>query len=236
MSAANRGAKRIEADNYPTPSWATRRILDALRGRLGTLKFWEPCVGEGAIAKVISEMFPGAMVIGSDVRETSWASGGAMWDATKPIEYISDGRPGFDLLITNPPFNVAHEIIQAQRNAAPLCCYLLRASFLEGERTEAYRDDMPDEYRLPERPNFVASMKCKTRLPDGRRIDGCGWRETVAIDAPRFVECPECGSKELQCSTTDASAYSWFVWGTTRRSVGETRILPSTPLAERQRA
>lgn len=240
MSAAGRGGARVESDNYPTPPWCTRRILEALHPEHGDpWRIVEPCAGEGAIARVLVAAYPRAIVVGGDIRDVFETPGcvSYCWDATKPFGLLGGAAPvlrALDLLITNPPFNLAHEIIQAQRDTARLCVYLLRSSFIAGERAEAYRHDMPDEYRLPERPEFIASLKCKKRLTDGRRIDGCGWAEKVAIGLPRFVECPACGSTEIQCSTTDATPYSWFVWSRERKSVGTCRILPTTPISERR--
>lgn len=241
MSAAGRGGARIEHDNYPTPAWATRRILEALKPKLPPLlNVIEPCAGEGAIAIVAGAMLPDAIVFCSDIRPKCCDF---MRDATKPIAaYLHEGeahalrgRP-FDLLITNPPFNLAHEIIQAQRETALVQAYLLRASFLEGERAEHYRGDMPDEYRLPERPNFIESVRCKHRK-GGKLVDGCGWSAKVPIGTPRRWACPDCGSKTLQRSTSDASAYSWFVWHAgVRKQAGSVVILPRTPLEERRAA
>lgn len=242
MSSAGRGGPRVAADNYPTPAWCTRRILEALELRDFTYRasgpiVIEPCAGDGAIANVMEGWaLPGGSpeepivfprVYRYDIRNIL---GVTPFDATQRMELAQP----FDLLITNPPFNLAHEIIQAQRDTARLCVYLLRSSFIAGERAEAYRHDMPDEYRLPERPEFVRSMKCKTRLPDGRRIDGCGWSEKIPMCEAPFAACPCCGSTELQSSTTDSTPYSWFVWGHERRSWGRSIILPSTPLEERK--
>ena len=228
MSAAGRGGPRIEVDNYPTPPWCTRRILEVLP-YFGS---WiEPCAGEGAIADVVRGANPIARYQTCDIRKIGEQY---VADATKPMRVLVSP---FDLLITNPPFNVAHEIIQAQRDTARLCVYLLRSSFIAGERAEAYRDDMPAEYRLPERPEFVASLKCKGEPAhlghDGIEVLACGWSVKLPIHEERPHSCPRCGGR-VQVSTTDSTPYSWFVWDTQRRSVGSCVVLPSTPLAERK--
>jgi hypothetical protein len=238
MSAAGRGGPRIASDNYPTPAWATRRILEAIElyhYSVSGPRVLEPCAGEGAIVRVVKELIPNAHVVGGDVRDVFDLPGcvSYTWDATQPL-----GLAGpFDLLITNPPFAVAHEIIQAQRDTARLMVMLLRSSFIAGERAEAYRNDMPDEYRLPERPEFIASGRCKGEggyYEDGSpRSQSCGWSEKIPLDQPRYTRCPTClGS--VAYSTTDSTPYSWFVWTPQRRSVGHSIILPSTPLEERK--
>lgn len=244
MSAAGRGASRIANDNYPTPSWATRRILEALRDdlsyRLAEPRILEPCAGEGAIVRVVQrfwETMPGSdpVIVATDIR--AGLPGVIEADATMTLR---DHRLfPFDLLITNPPFDVAHEIIQAQREAARVQVYLLRSSFLEGDRVEAYRDDMPDIYLMPERPNFIASEKCIGRPVTKKNlieILACDWAQKVSINIPKTRACPRCNGRVLR-STSDASSYAWFVWRAgIRKRTGSTIILPSTPLAERKAA
>jgi len=98
----------------------------------------------------------------------------------------------------------------------------------------SYRDNMPDEYKLPQRPEFVASERCKgTQVTDKQWSAGCGWHHKTPMSEPPMRECPKC-SGEVQRSTTDASEYSWFVWTPERgRKFGRTCVLPDTPLAER---
>lgn len=237
MSAAHRGGERIAADNYPTPPWCTRRILEALwPDGLGGLHIVEPCAGEGAIVRVALEK--GATgIVGGDIREMVWPwldnlAHGATWDATQPI------AERFDLLITNPPFSLAAEIITAQRDTARVSAYLLRSSFkLEGElsdkRPYSFRADMPDVYQLPERPSFVASDRCVDGERNGMQWIACGWAEKVPLGTPKPDACPVC-TGIVRRSTSDASEYAWFVWGPQRRSEGRLILLPSTPLAERK--
>jgi hypothetical protein len=194
-------------------------------------------MGEGAIVSAVLSYDPSALIYGADVRgiDTALPSAFKQADATKRESF--DEWPTMDLLITNPPFAVAHEIIQAQRDTARLMVMLLRSSFIAGERAEAYRNDMPDEYRLPERPEFIASGRCKGEggyYEDGSpRSQSCGWSEKIPLDQPRYTRCPTClGS--VAYSTTDSTPYSWFVWTPQRRSVGRSIILPSTPLEERK--
>lgn len=236
MSAAGRGGPRIAADNYPTPAWATRRILEALFSMNAPHEIprtvLEPCAGALAIVREVEAFDPRAKVDRWDIRDIP---GVTQWDATFPRAHSLPGAwqpTPYDLLITNPPFGLAHEIIQAQRDTARLCVYLLRSSFIAGERAEAYRHDMPDEYRLPERPEFIQSLKCKGSNAMATS-GGCGWSEKIPMGEAAFTECPQCGGR-VQRSTTDSTPYSWFVWTPARRSIGRSIILPSTSLEERK--
>jgi hypothetical protein len=235
MSATSRGSERIEADNYPTPRWATARALDALTRHyyldLAFASILEPCVGEGAIVRELRSRGARGRIVGLDIRPDAIpyaaASGANQVVVMRAQDYAVLG-PRFDLAITNPPYNEAEEIIKMMRPSARYVATLLRSAF----KLNGFREDMPDELKLPQRPNFVAAYRCKVKKPDGGRVDGCGWETKVPL-AVRFKQCPDCGSLELQRSTSDSSEYSWFVWHGEPKPYGITRLLPDTPLEER---
>ncbi len=233
VSSKGRGAPVADAEFYPTPAWCTRRILEALPFVAKRRAVWlEPCAGDGAIVRVVQEMTPiGGYINGGDIRNLpscvphSWTVGGfETYESTQ------------DVVITNPPFSLAPELI---RHFLPRCDWLillLRASFRLGE----WRHNMPDEYKLPQRPEFLASEKCKGTGP--YRVDGlaypsspgCGWSQKVPLTVDPTRVCPVCGGN-VQRSTSDSSEYSWFVWTPERnRSAGLTRVLPDTSLEERR--
>lgn len=233
MSSKGRGAPVADSEFYPTPAWCTRRILEALPYVTNSNSVWlEPCCGDGAIVKVVNELSPDSFVDAGDIRTDGlWAG------ARRGIGFKEWDIYGRDVVITNPPFSLAPELI---RHFLPRCDWLillLRASFRLGE----WRHNMPDEYKLPQRPEFLASEKCVgegspvvngTRAKKGER--GCGWARKVALDVPRSERCPACCGI-VQRSTSDSSEYSWFVWTPERdRSAGLTRVLPDTPLEERK--
>jgi hypothetical protein len=227
MSSKGRGAPVTEAEFYPTPAWCTRRILEALTPLVIRRATWlEPCAGDGAIVKQILEICPDAYVDGGDLRSlpscvpNCWTVGGFETHTAK-----------HDAVITNPPFSLAPEIV---KHFLPRCDWLillLRSSFklVNGkpgtpERFDM-RDNMPDEYKLPQRPSFLASEKCEDKA--------CGCARKVALTEPRWEHCPGCGG-EVSRSTSDSSEYSWFVWTPERgRKFGRTCVLPDTPLSER---
>lgn len=222
MSATNRGAERVTHDVYPTPAWCTRRILEALSPEWDSSppsSFLEPCAGEGAIVNVLRDR--SARVSGGDIRQLARPSD--LDGAWFPGESFANWGQQVDVVITNPPFSLAPELI---RHFLPLCNWLvllLRSSF----RLAEWRHDMPDEYKLPERPSFCHSDKCTM----------CKWRRTVPIGTPKPSRCPArgCGWPVSRCSS-DSAEYSWFVWTAERgRSAGLTRVLPDTPEEERSR-
>jgi hypothetical protein len=231
MSSKGRCAPVADAEFYPTPAWCTRRILEALPQLTDHVFNWlEPCCGDGAITNELNKLGAVATITASDIRDISSYSLGADFVNS---EYDFRKCGASQIVITNPPFSLAPELI---RHFLPRCDWLillLRASFKLGE----WRHNMPDEYKLPERPEFLASEKCigdgdTTSVNGGK---GCGWSRKVALTEPKLKQCPEpaCWGK-VQRSTSDSSEYSWFVWPPERnRSVGLTRVLPNTSLEER---
>lgn len=257
MSATNRGADRVTSDNYPTPAWATRRLLGALREHLGIdiryATVLEPCCGEGAIIRVLRSEGARGPITGVDTRLEAlpYARGSG---ATHVIEARAQAHKAigrYELAITNPPFDQAADTVEGERSIIPgiiipgiinatlanatVCAFLLRSSF----RLGAFRDNMPDEFKFQQRLEFVASYRCKFITSNGNKVDGCGWAAKVPL-TERIAHCPECNPKGLlktawlQRSTSDSAEYSWFVWSDRGRSHGLVRVLPDTPLEERK--
>ena len=75
-------AQRVEpkdsADDFPTPPWAARALLEhVLRnpGELATMTCLEPACGAGHMAKVLKEYFGGPRVVASPSRAAVDCSG-----------------------------------------------------------------------------------------------------------------------------------------------------------------
>src|SRR6185312_5530279 len=54
VSAAGRGAARIEPDGDGTPAWCVHRLLEHCDLPAG--RWLEPCAGEGAVIRAVSEV------------------------------------------------------------------------------------------------------------------------------------------------------------------------------------
>jgi hypothetical protein len=249
MTATNRGAERVEHDNYPTPAWCVRRLLDVApwdyQDELGDWRtpscILEPCAGEGAIVRVLRDAYPRAYLCATDIREgvaPKLTQSGASWacDHVDAAEWGKRDGIAADLEITNPPFLLWHSIAVASLAwRKPMWLALLLrigaaahlSQEIDGKRVTL---PTPSLYVLPNRPNFVASFKCKGTNEAGGTIAGCGWRMTLPITVA-LDECPRCGSKKLQRTTSDSSEYAWFVWGPQEPRVV---VLADTPLAERK--
>ena len=99
MSATGRGSRRQPNDFYPTPDWLTLPMIEHLR-RYNPHRILEPAVGDGAIARILSNAFPEATVTVGDIR---------MGQDFLTHDY---GGP-FDLIMTNAPFSLALEFHSA---------------------------------------------------------------------------------------------------------------------------
>ncbi|MEP0941217.1 MAG: SAM-dependent methyltransferase [Rhizobiaceae bacterium] len=113
-------------DNFPTPPWATRALLEHVieqGGYTDILTCLEPACGAGHMSKVLSEYF-------SDVTSADAYDYGYGHVTDFLTTDISEGS--FDWVITNPPFRLAEEFILrglpiARRGVA----VLVRTVFLE---------------------------------------------------------------------------------------------------------
>lgn len=124
-------AQRIEAkdspDDFPTPPWATRALLEFILDNPQTLygkSCLEPACGAGHMARVLKEYF--GEVIQSDAFD--YGCGSPVRDfLTYPFELNSS-----DWVITNPPFRLSEEfVIRALKVARQGVAILARTVFIE---------------------------------------------------------------------------------------------------------
>jgi hypothetical protein len=117
--------QRIERDFYPTPDKLIKAYLNHRQRPFieRNSRIAEPCKGDGAILRPLLDMrFVNA--IGTDIAD------GADFDATENLYWDCQRQP--DWVFSNPPFNLATEIIEKALNKARCgVIMLLRSSFLE---------------------------------------------------------------------------------------------------------
>lgn len=186
-------AQRTEAkdslDDFPTPPWATRALLEHVVDNpngLKKLSCWEPACGQGHMSKVLNEYF--GRVKSSDLYPYGY---GEVRDFTSgPIATGS-----VDWVITNPPFRMAEEFIQRALVAARIgVAILARTVFLEsvGRYERIFRDQPPSKFaQFTERVPMV-----KGRL-DKSASTATGyawfvWEKHSSNDAAKVVWIPPC--------------------------------------------
>lgn len=124
-------AQRTEAkdsrDDFPTPPWATRALLEHVilprMPELTNQSCLEPACGAGHMDKVLREYF--GSTAASDVFDYGYGK-------VADFRSAPHGVASFDWVITNPPFNLAEDFIDRSRKIARRgVAILARTVFIE---------------------------------------------------------------------------------------------------------
>lgn len=142
---AQRAEARDSLDDFPTPPWATRALLEHIierdtKGR--GLSVLEPACGRGHMAQALSEYFD--TVHASDIHDYGYRFG-------HQADFLSSvySTDRFDWIITNPPFRLAEDFIH---RALPLAkrgvAVLVRTVFIEsvGRFDRIFRERPPTKF------------------------------------------------------------------------------------------
>lgn len=159
MTRGIRRKLRQPADGYPTPEWCTRRLMEnADFNGVGT--WLEPAVGDGAILRIVRAYHPNVVWHTCDIRPTPPLCSVSHFDGDY-LKLAPCVTIKYDCIITNPPFSMAMEFIQASLPIANNVVMLLRLGFLESSNRNAWiRHNMPSHiYVLPNRQGGTADGK-----------------------------------------------------------------------------
>jgi hypothetical protein len=93
MRQRNLDYERQDRDFYPTPAWVTAALLRRIRLPNG---IWEPCCGDGAMARVLEAH--GHRVVGTDLVDRGHGEAGR--------DFLAEPRlpDGVTAIVTNPPY------------------------------------------------------------------------------------------------------------------------------------
>lgn len=158
---------RLDSDDYETPPWCVHRLLEAFRPR--GRRWLEPTAGRGALIKAVNrwhrdrgDRAPMTWTAADIQRENqahlvaALAARGRVVVGDFLDEKSTRFARDFDLVLTNPPYRLAREVLIRSLELAPQVCLLLRMGFLESEaRYELLSKNVPDLYVLPNRPSFA---------------------------------------------------------------------------------
>ncbi len=190
-------------DDFPTPPWATRALLEFLKQighPLDVQHAWEPACNRGQMARVLGEEFD--QVWATDVHDYGYEGMSGLVDFLMP-----DLEPpvGIDWIITNPPFRLGPQfILRALELAEVGVAVLVRTSFDEGAaRYEELFRDMPETWALP----FVERVV----MWQGVLLD-----PDVPVWRPP-KEDPEASTdddviKGKMEKPSSATSYQWLIW------------------------
>jgi hypothetical protein len=101
------GYERTSRDFYATPAWVTRALLDHVRLR-GPV--WEPCCGDGAMARVLADA--GHRVVSTDIADRGFGTPGIDFLACRAVP------DGCRAIVTNPPYGEARANLGQARSSS----------------------------------------------------------------------------------------------------------------------
>ena len=189
---AQRSEPKDSPDDFPTPPWATRGLLEYVLDKKGlsTLTCLEPACGAGHMAKVLREYF--AKVKYSDAYHYGY---GPVRDfLTYPYE-----TNAVDWVITNPPFRLAEEFVLRSLSVAKLgVAILARTVFLEssGRYRKIFEETPPTIFA-----QFVERVPMVKGRLDSKATTATGyawfvWDKQSRVP-PRLAWVPPC-RKEME--------------------------------------
>jgi hypothetical protein len=205
-------APRREGDFYPTPQAVADRIVAATfvePGPVRVQRILEPSAGDGAFVHACRARFPQAMITAVEPTHVPDHDPDRVFRGT--IEDYARATSGrFDLIIGNPPYNLAAKHVRLCLNLlAPYgrLVFLLRLGFLASKgRRLLFQEHVPERVDvLPARPSFSWTWTCPPKF------GGCGHKEVTAPDVAR-PHCKACGRVSPTCTKTDSHDYAVITW------------------------
>lgn len=178
-------------DDFPTPPWATRALIDHLVGKL----WWphsrsqsvrEPAANRGHMVKPLAEYF--GRVEASDIHD---------YGAGFPVEDYLFGPPPphTDWTITNPPFRLAEQFVARALACSDVVAIFARSAFLEGEQRHKRLFSVHQPYSVLQFTERVVIHKGKLANPE------------VAVEVWSEKE-----QAFVMRKPSSATAYCWIVW------------------------
>lgn len=140
---AQRAELKTSLDDFPTPPWATRALLEhavSSKMSLGSMTCLEPACGRGHMSVALAEYF--GEVVSYDVFAYGF---GGVADFLKS----KHAQELFDWVITNPPFKLGEEFIKRSLNIARHgVAMLARTVFIEsvGRYERLFKQNPPSVF------------------------------------------------------------------------------------------
>lgn len=122
---AQRHEAKDSRDDFPTPPWATRALIEHVIGpeNIARAACLEPACGNGHMAKVLNEYF--ANMTCSDIHPYGYGEVRDFLNDTSAFDVV-------DWVITNPPFRLAEEFfLKAMAHSRKGVALLTRTTFIE---------------------------------------------------------------------------------------------------------
>lgn len=242
MSAKGRAAEGYTPDPngfFQTQPQVTRAILPFLGIEPG-MRILEPSCGKGAIAKVLRETYGNKITIVGveiDKKRSGFARRAKVEVPSDKDDTIdayfteqvfddvihsdfykvtrTDHFGPFDLVITNPSFEIWLPFANHSFSFAPRTTFLLPWNAASSKKRATWWREHPAHLRvLSKRPSFAISVKCvysNARRAHAAGANPCTFQELIALDEKPKKECPICGER-TETTSSDASEYCWASW------------------------
>jgi hypothetical protein len=185
---AQRTEPKDSRDDFPTPPWATRGLLEYVlddKAAYGSMTCLEPACGAGHMAKVLKEYF-------GEVRAADAYHYG--YGQIRDFLTFRYEPNAVDWVITNPPFRLAEEFaLRALRVARRGVALLTRTVFLEsvGRFENIFFNHPPSKFA-----QFVERVPIVKGRLDSKATTATGYAwivwEKKARGLPRLMWVPPC--------------------------------------------
>lgn len=185
---AQRNEAKDSRDNFPTPPWATRALLEHVLSSYSDLhrqSCLEPACGAGHMSKVLRKYF--GEVRSSDAFDYGYGEVGGFLESD-----CADGS--FDWVMTNPPFRLAEEFVMRSLSIARAgVAILARTVFIEsvGRYERIFRPMPPSKFgQFAERVPMVRG-RLDQKASTATGYSWIVWEKGYSGE-PRLVWIPPC--------------------------------------------
>lgn len=130
LTGNSRAALKERGDDlYETPPCAVRALM-SVEDLAGPV--WEPACGPGSIVGELRGA--GLHVVATDLVDYG------LENSTPGVDFLMETRPHGAMIVTNPPFKLAHEFVLHALHLCARVVMLLRLAFLESEKRRPILD------------------------------------------------------------------------------------------------
>lgn len=183
---AQRFEPKNSLDDFPTPPWATRALLEhVLAGKeISNSTCWEPACGRGFMAEPLKEYFES--VYASDIHDYGYG---------EVEDFTFSEKLRFDWIITNPPFKLGEEFaLKGLERAKQGVALLTRTTFIESVGRF-------ERLFSPYKPYAIAQFVERVPMVKGRLDQKAStatgyawiiWRNDVEVEQTQMVWIPPC--------------------------------------------
>ena len=141
LAGGNPKGERVTHDFYATDPKALKMLMEEYQFNEGS--FLEPCVGNGNLANIIKDEFPGSEITCIDIVDRGYPN-------TIIHDFLTwETDEKFDNIITNSPYSIAKEFVEkglSLLDEGGKMAMFLKVQFLEGMKRQLMFEKYPHKY------------------------------------------------------------------------------------------